>query len=293
MEAVAMITERVGKLFGWRTNVLPLFRRFPLLVCGIAVLVVVTVAAIAAPLLSPYDPLGVDLSAMLEPPNTRHLLGTDDLGRDLLSRIIYGGRISLSVSVGSVSISLGVGLLIGLITGYWGGWIDTVLMRLMDAILAFPSLVLALAIAAALGAKLVNTAIAIGIVYIPQFARLARGQVLAVRGLEYIQASRGLGASNTRIILSHILPNIAMPLIVQVTLSLGYAILAEAALSFLGVGVQPPQAAWGTMLRMGYPYLDTAPWLAIVPGAAIFVVVMAFTFVGDGIGNLLGGGSRR
>jgi peptide/nickel transport system permease protein len=170
--------------------------------------------------------------------------------------------------------------------------VDAVLMRGMDAILSFPSLVLALAIAAALGAKLSNTILAIGIVYIPQFARLVRGQVLAVRNLEYVQAAHGLGAKDTRVILYHILPNITTPLIVQITLSMGYAILAEAALSFLGVGVQPPNPAWGTMLRTGYPYLEMAPWLALVPGAVIFIVVMSLNFVGDGIRNLFAGELR-
>ena len=230
---------------------------------------------------------------MLRPPSTAHPLGTDDLGRDILSRIIYGGRVSLEVALISVSISLGIGLIIGLITGYWKGWIDNLLMRFMDAILAFPSLVLALAIAAVLGAKLINAIIAIGIVYIPQFARLIRGQVLSVSNLEYVQSARALGASSRRIIFFHILPNITTPLIVQITLSVGYAILAEASLSFLGVGVQPPQPAWGTMLRMGYPYLEAAPWLAIAPGAAIFLVVMACNFVGDWMRAALAGGAQK
>lgn len=270
-----------------------MIKRNPLACGGFVVLLLVTIAALIAPTITPHDPLGVDLAAMLKPPSTEHLLGTDELGRDILSRLIYGGRISLAVAVGSVVIALAVGLTIGLVTGYCRGWVDMTLMRLMDAIMSFPSLVLALAIAAALGTKLINTIIAIGVVYIPQFARLARGQVLTVRELAFVQASRGLGASDTRLIFSHILPNITKPVIVQVTLALGYAILAEASLSFLGVGVQPPDPAWGTMLRMGYPYLTTASWLSIAPGAAIFVVVMSMNFVGDGIGNIFSGYTKR
>ena len=279
--SAASMNLKTGLTIGGKQKAVKFMRRFPFAVGGLVVLILFTVFAIGAPLFSPHDPLKVDLSAMLKPPTSTHLLGTDDLGRDILSRVIHGGRVSLEVALISVSISLGIGLMIGLITGYWRGWIDNVLMRFMDALLSFPSLVLALAIAAVLGAKLINAIIAIGIVYIPQFARLARGQVMAVSNLDYVKAARALGASNKRIIFVHILPNITTPLIVQITLSVGYAILAEASLSFLGVGVQPPRPAWGTMLRMGYPYLEAAPWLAIAPGAAIFLVVMACNFVGD------------
>jgi len=269
-----------------------LIRRYTLGFVGLVIVILFVAAAVAAPFVAPYDPLEVTLEKMLRPPSIQHPLGTDELGRDLLSRIIHGGRISLIVAVGSVSVSLFLGLIIGLTAGFRGGAVDAVLMRGMDAILSFPSLVLALAIAAALGARLTNTILAIGIVYVPQFARLVRGQVLAVRNLEYVQAAHGLGAKDIRVILHHILPNITTPLTVQVTLSMGYAILAEAALSFLGVGVQPPQPAWGTMLRTGYPYLEMAPWLALVPGAVIFVVVMSLNFVGDGIRNFFAGELR-
>ena len=279
--------------FPWAKPLWRFARRFPLPLGGFIILAVFTLAAIGAPLLAPSDPLKVELPSMLRPPSADHLLGTDDLGRDTLSRILYGGRVSLEVALISVSISLGFGLVIGLVTGYRRGWIDTFLMRVMDAILAFPSLVLALAIAAVLGAKLINAIIAIGIVYIPQFARLARGQVLAVTELEYVKAARALGASNRRIILVHILPNITTPLVVQITLSVGYAILAEASLSFLGVGIQPPQPAWGTMLRTGYPYLEAAPWLAIAPGGAIFLVVMACNFVGDWVQKAFAGTTAK
>ena len=193
-----------------------MIKRNPLACGGFVVLLLVTIAALIAPTITPHDPLGVDLAAMLKPPSTEHLLGTDELGRDILSRLIYGGRISLAVAVGSVVIALAVGLTIGLVTGYCRGWVDMTLMRLMDAIMSFPSLVLALAIAAALGTKLINTIIAIGVVYIPQFARLARGQVLTVRELAFVQASRGLGASDTRLIFSHILPNITKPVILLI-----------------------------------------------------------------------------
>jgi peptide/nickel transport system permease protein len=287
------ITSETDLLTEGRKRTLMFMGRFPLAFGGLMVLLIFAVLAVGAPLFSPHDPLKVELSRMLKPPDSTHLLGTDDLGRDILSRIIYGGRISLEVALLSVSISLGIGLLIGLITGYWRGWIDSVLMRFMDAVLSFPSLVLALAIAAVLGAKLINAIIAIGIVYIPQFARLVRGQVMAVSNLDYVKAARALGASNNRIIFVHILPNITTPLIVQITLSVGYAILAEASLSFLGVGVQPPQPAWGTMLRMGYPYIEAAPWLAIAPGAAIFLVVMACNFVGDWLRDALALGSKK
>jgi len=254
---------------------------------GLIFVVAFVIISILAPFIVPYNPLEIDLYNQLKPPSREHIFGTDELGRDILSRIIYGGRISLSVSFCSVSISLVIGLLIGLISGYKKGIIDIIFMRLMDVILSFPTLILALAISATLGPKLINIIIAIGIVYIPQFARLTRGQVLKIRNLEYIRAIEGIGASNFRIMVRHILPNVILPIIAQIALNLGYAILVESSLSFLGVGAQPPAATWGTMLKTGYPYLEIAPWLSILPGMIIFIVAMSFNFIGDGLNRLL------
>jgi peptide/nickel transport system permease protein len=214
-------------------------------------------------------------------------MGTDDLGRDVLSRIIYGARASLIAGVVATGIALLIGTALGIVSGYALGPTDTVISRVMDALLAFPGLILALAITAALGPSLVNAMIAIGIVGVPRFARLARAQVLSVRGNEYVEAVRALGASNTRILLRHIAPNILTPVIIQTSLSVAFAILTEASLSFLGLGVQPPTPSWGFMLNQGRDYIAQAPWLAVFPGIAIFLVVMAFNLLGDAIRDAL------
>ena len=250
---------------------------------GLAVLAALVVAATLAPHLAPYDPVEQRLEQMLERPGRAYLLGTDDLGRDILSRLVYGARVSLLVGLLSVGISLVAGVSLGLVAGYRGGWLDEVIMRAMDGLLAFPALVLALAITAALGPNLRNAMIAIGVVGIPGFARLVRGQVLSLRAQEFVEAARAGGLGDVRIVLRHIVPGTLAPIIVHASLRVAFAVLAEAGLSFLGLGVQPPTPSWGAMLSAGREYLETAPWLCMAPGAAIFVTTLSFNFVGDGL----------
>jgi peptide/nickel transport system permease protein len=254
---------------------------------GLLVLIALIFLALTAGLISPYDPSFQDLLSVLQPPSAKHLLGTDDLGRDVLSRVIYGSRVSLQVGLISIGVALLGGVTIGLIAGYWGGTVDNVLMRVMDAILAFPSLLLALAITAARGGGIGNAMIAIGIVYTPLFARLVRGQALTIRELDYVTAARTLGAGPSRMMFKHIWPNATAPIIVQASLSVSSAIITEASLSFLGVGVVPPTPSWGSMLSQGYNYLEQAPWLAIASGFAIFITVLGLNYVGDGLRTAL------
>ncbi len=250
---------------------------------GLAVIAALVVAATLAPYLAPYDPVEQRLEQMLERPSRAYLLGTDDLGRDILSRLVYGARVSLLVGLLSVGISLVAGVSLGLVAGYRGGWLDEVIMRAMDGLLAFPALVLALAITAALGPSLRNAMIAIGVVGIPGFARLVRAQVLSLRAQEFVEAARAGGLGDARIVLRHIVPGTLAPIIVHASLRVAFAVLAEAGLSFLGLGVQPPTPSWGAMLSAGREYLETAPWLCMAPGAAIFVTTLSFNFVGDGL----------
>jgi peptide/nickel transport system permease protein len=254
---------------------------------GMVVLGVVLFCAIFADLIAPYPPNLQDYTQLTMPPSARHLLGTDDIGRDVLSRVIYGSRVSLQVGVIAVGIALTFGVSFGLTAGYLGGTAGTVIMRVMDSIQAFPALILALAITAALGPSIGNAMIAIGITTMPLIARLTRGQTLSVREREYVTASRVLGASAVRIIAKHVLPNITSPIIVQATLLIAGAIVTEAALSFLGVGARPPTATWGSMLRTGAQLLEAAPWLAFAPGMAIFATVLSFNLIGDGLRRAL------
>ncbi|HEY8291486.1 MAG TPA: ABC transporter permease [Thermomicrobiales bacterium] len=254
---------------------------------SLAIIVLAVGMALFAGLLAPDNPTKSDLTQVLQVPSLAHPMGTDDLGRDVLSRIIYGARASLVAGVIATGIALTIGASLGIISGYTLGIVDTVISRIMDALLAFPGLILALAITAALGPSLVNAMIAIGIVGIPRFARLARAQVFTVRGVEYIEAVRALGASNARILTRHIAPNILTPIIIQTSLSVAFAILTEASLSFLGLGVQPPTPSWGFMLNQGRDYIAQGPWLAIFPGIALFLVVMAFNLLGDAIRDAL------
>jgi peptide/nickel transport system permease protein len=263
-------------------------RRHPRLLIGGALLLVLLVAAVAAPLLAPFDPVEVDPSRALEAPSARHLIGTDDLGRDVFSRVLYGARISLSVGLISVSIGLFVGVSLGLIAGYLGGTADLLIMRAIDALLAFPGLVLAISITAALGPQIQNAMIAIGIVAIPAYTRLTRAQVLSAREREYVTAARAIGAPALRVVLRHILPNIANPIVVQITLSTAFAILAEAALSFLGLGAQPPTPSWGQDVNYSQRYLANQMWwMSAGPGLAIFLAVFAFNFLGDALRDAL------
>ncbi len=245
-------------------------------------------SALLASVIAPYNPNRQQITNALKGPSADHLLGTDQLGRDILSRVLYRGQASLEVGFLAVGMALSIGVALGLIAGYWSqGWVETAIMRAMDALLAFPALVLALAFVAALGPGLINTIIAVGIVYTPAFARLTRGQVLSAREHDYVEAARTVGAPDWRIILYHLLPNVSAPLIVQTSLYFATAILAEASLSFLGLGVQPPTPSWGEMLNAARGYLETDPWLIVGPGIAIFAAVLGFNFLGDGIRDVL------
>ncbi len=256
-------------------------------VFGLIIIVLLILTAIFAPLLAPYDPYRVNLNAQLLQPNREHLLGTDDVGRDVLSRIIYGTRTSLLVGIVSVGIAASIGMTLGLLAGYFGGFTNMIIMRLMDAMMSLPMILLALVIASILGGGLKNVMIALGIGLIPGYARLMCGQTLSIKENEYVIAGRAIGASNQRIMFRHILPNSFPPLMVMMTMMLGMAILSEAGLSFLGVGIQPPGAAWGSMVSEGYKYLMTNPILSFAPGIAIMLVVFAFNMIGDGLRDAL------
>lgn len=254
---------------------------------GAAIIALLVLAALLADVISPYDPYRQNLRESLQQPSSAHLLGTDALGRDTLSRVIYGSRTSLAVGLVSTLIGAVVGMALGLLAGYYGGILNTLIMRFVDALMAVPSLMLALAIGAALGGGLTNVMISLGISIVPTYARLMRGQVLMVKHQDYIAAGEVIGGSDLRIMLWHILPNCLSPLIVLITLNLGAAILAEAGLSFLGLGINPPGAAWGAMVNDGYRYLMTNPVLSFAPGLCVMLVVLAFNLVGDGLRDAL------
>lgn len=266
---------------------LQLFLRNRLATAGAIIIVILIVLALVGPALTPHDPLALDMDARLGPPSLQHPFGTDDFGRDVLSRVLSGASVSLKVGVIAVSISMIIGTLLGAISGYYGRWVDEVIMRLMDVLFAFPAILLAIAILAALGPGISNAMIAIGIVYTPIFARITRGSVLTVRQEVYVDAAESIGCRDSRILFRHILPNVVAPIIVETTLSLAFAILAEAALSFLGLGTQPPDPSWGRMLSESRAYIQDAPWLGIFPGLAIMVTVMGFNFLGDGLRDAL------
>ena len=270
-----------------RSKTLRRFRRNGLAVFGIVLVVVFVVVAIAAPWIAPYSPRTVSYTALLEAPSAAHLFGTDDLGRDVFSRTVVGARVSLGIGFFSVILAAIVGTVFGIVSGYLGGWVDEVMMRIIDAMMALPFLVLAIVLSAVLGASLQNTILAISIVSIPAFARIARGEAVAIKQREFIQAANALGSRAWRILLRHVLPNISGPLIVQTTLATAQAILTESSLSFLGLGVQPPTPAWGSMLNTAKGYLETAPWMALFPGSAIFLIVLALSLLGDGLREAL------
>lgn len=254
---------------------------------GLAALTLFICLAIFAPLLSPYDPVATSWLAVRKPPSLLHWFGTDELGRDILARVIYGARASLMAGAISVSIALSIGVPLGMWSGYSGGFIDTLISRITDAMLACPFLILAIALAAFLGPSLSNAMIAIGITTTPIFVRLTRGQVMTVKVEDFVEAARSVGDLEVRIALKHILPNILPALLVQATLSVAAAIIAEAALSFLGLGQQPPAPSWGSMLNAAQRFLGNAPWMAIWPGLAIFLVVLSLNLVGDGLRDAL------
>jgi peptide/nickel transport system permease protein len=243
--------------------------------------------AVLAPLLSPYDPVAQSWTLVRHPPSAAHWFGTDDLGRDILVRVIYGTRASLLAGVISVGIALSIGVPLGLAAGYLGGFLDALIGRMTDAMLACPFLILAIALAAFLGPSLGNAMIAIGVTTTPIIVRLTRGQVLAVKMEDYVEAARAIGNPRWRIVFVHILPNIMPALLVQATLSIAAAIIAEAALSFLGLGQQPPEPSWGSMLNSAQRFLVNAPWMAVWPGLAIFLTVLSFNLVGDGLRDAL------
>jgi peptide/nickel transport system permease protein len=256
-------------------------------IAGLAIVVFFVLVAVTAPLISPYDPLATSWSAVRKPPTTAHLFGTDDIGRDVLARIIWGSRASLLAGLVSVMLALAVGVPIGLFSGYAGGALDGTIMRLIDAMLAIPFLILAIALAAFLGPSLTNAMIAIGVTQMPVFARLTRAQVLSVKHEDYIEAARAVGNPQYRIVLRHIFPNIVPPLLVQATLATAMAIIAEASLSFLGLGQQPPSPSWGSMLNTAKNFMAQAPWMAIWPGLAIFSLVLSLNLFGDGLRDAL------
>jgi ABC-type dipeptide/oligopeptide/nickel transport system permease subunit len=255
--------------------------------CGATFVLLLVLIAVLAPEVAPYSPTA-NFPLINAGPSGAHWLGTDDVGRDLLSRLIFGARISLEAATIVVVLALAISVPIGLVAGYFSGRTDNVLMRLMDALFAFPPLILAITVAALLGRSLHNEAIAIAITFVAGFARVVRGQVLAVREEMYIEASRSLGAGPFRMVRRHVLPNVASPLIIQAAIAFGFALLAEAGLSFLGLGVQPPNASWGVMLQEAYPFVLSDPWATIIPGVAIALTVLAFNLVGDGLRDALG-----
>ena len=254
---------------------------------GLMIIVVLILVALLAPLIAPYDPAHQSWTAIRKPPSTQHWFGTDESGRDLFSRVIYGARASLLAGVVSISIALTFGVPIGLLAGYGGRWIDALIGRITDAMLAVPFLILAIALAAFLGPSLQNAMIAIGVTATPIFVRLTRGQVMAVKVEDYVEAARAVGNPPVRIALRHILPNILPALIVQATISIATAIIAEASLSFLGLGQQPPAPSWGSMLNTAQRFLTNAPWMAVWPGLAIFLAVLSFNILGDGLRDAL------
>ncbi len=253
---------------------------------GVAIFLVVCFAAAFAPWVAPFDPAGIDYDAILSPPNPKYWLGTDEIGRDILSRVIAGARVSIQIVILAIVLAFIAGTLIGLTSGYFGGVVDDVVMRIMDGLLAFPILVLALAIVAVLGPDLLNAMIAIAIVNVPGFARLVRAQVLSIRELDFVQAARALGANDWRIMLRHVFPSVIGNVIVYASLRASTALITESSLSFLGLGAQPPVPSWGGMLSTGMQYWD-AWWMSVFPGAAIFLTALGLNFLGDGTRDAL------
>ncbi|MCY1667047.1 ABC transporter permease [Rhizobium sp. SL86] len=254
---------------------------------GLAIILFFTLLAVAAPILPIPDPVATSWSAIRKAPSAAHWLGTDDLGRDILSRMIWGAQASLMAGIFSVAIAIIIGVPFGILAGYFGGWVDLVISRITEALLAMPFLIMAIALAAFLGPSLTNAMIAIGLSAMPIFVRLTRGQVLAVKQEDYVEGARSVGLGHLDIMVRYILPNVTAPIIVQATLTVATAIIAEASLSFLGLGQQPPAASWGSMLNVAKNFLSQAPWMAMWPGAAIFLVVIGFNLLGDGLRDAL------
>ena len=272
---------------GLRSHPFRRLLRRPAATAGLVAIVFFVALAVLAPVVSPYDPLATSWTAVRKGPSAAHWFGTDEIGRDVLSRVIWGARASLLAGVVSVLISLTIGVPIGLLAGYAGGKVDILISRLTDAVLACPFLILAIALAAFLGPSLTNAMIAIGVSATPVFVRLTRGQTLAIKAEEFVLAARAIGNPPWRVALAHVLPNVVPALIVQGTLAIAAAVIAEASLSFLGLGQQPPAPSWGSMLNTAKNYIDNAPWMAIWPGLSIFVLVLSFNLVGDGLRDAL------
>jgi len=262
-------------------------RRRPAAMAALVIVLAVVAAAALAPWIAPYDPTAQSWSAVRQAPSAAHWFGTDEVGRDVFSRILWGARASLAAGLVSVAIAIVIGVPLGLLSGYVGGWVDAVLGRVTDAMLAIPFLILAIALAAFLGPNLTNAMIAIGVTATPIFIRLTRGQVMQARAEEWVEAARAVGNPHWRIALRHVLPNTMPPILVQATLTVATAVIAEASLSFLGLGQQPPMPSWGSMLNSAQRFLGQAPWMAVFPGLAIFVTVLAFNVLGDGLRDAL------
>jgi peptide/nickel transport system permease protein len=261
--------------------------RHGLVVTGGGIVLLLGLVAIFGAALAPFDPIAMDFTARFAPPSLAHPFGTDDFGRDLFSRVLHGAAVSFRVAFIAVGISGVVGVTLGVLAGYLGGWVDEIVMRAMDVLFAFPAVLLAITVMAILGRGVENAMIAIAIVYAPIFARVTRGAVISVRDREFVTAARALGQNQLRIMFSHVLPNALGPIIVQTSLSLAFAILAEAALSFFGLGTQPPDPSWGRMLAEGRAFLHQAPWMGVFPGLAIMVSVLGFNLLGDGLRDVL------
>jgi peptide/nickel transport system permease protein len=276
-----------------RRRMLGRLRRRPLAIGGLVVVTVFVIVAIFAPLLAPSDPSTVNFSAVLQPPSWSHPMGTDDLGRDVLSRVIFGARASLEAGVLSTLLALAVGVPLGLVAGYFRGWWDPIISRLTDVALSFPYLILAVGLTAIFGASLTNVIIALGIGAIPWIVRVTRGEALALREQEYVRAAVANGAGDGTILARHLLPNMASTLLVQATVWIPQAIIGEAVLSFLGLGVQPPTASWGTMLSDAQPFILLDAWLAVFPGVAIFLATLSFNLLGDGLRDMLDPRTQR
>ncbi len=274
-------------------HTLHLIRSSPLTILGFAIFAAFTFTALAAPYLAPYDPYEMKLVKAFQSPSREHLFGTDDMGRDVLSRVLWGSRISLSVGITVVVSSLCIGTILGALAGYAGGVVDELIMRFTDLVLAFPSMILALALAAALGPSLQNAMIAICLTWWPWYARLVRGQVLTLRESGYVEASRCIGAGSLHILFRHILPNSFGPVVVNASMDFGWTILVAASLGFLGIGAQPPKPEWGLMINVGRSYFMDKPWMAMFPGLAILLVVLGSNLIGDGLGDILNPRLRR
>jgi len=270
-----------------RAGVLPRLLRRPSAAVGLVIIVAFVVLALFAPWIAPYDPIATSFATVRKAPSAAHWFGTDEIGRDVFARVVFGARASLLAGVVSVLISLSIGVPVGLLAGYAGGATDMLISRITDALLACPFLILAIALAAFLGPSLTNAMIAIGISATPIFIRLTRGTTLAIKAEDFVLAARAIGNPPWRIALRHVLPNIVPPLLVQATLAIAAAVIAEASLSFLGLGQQPPQPSWGSMLNTAKNYIDNAPWMAVWPGVSIFLLVLSFNLVGDGLRDAL------